>query len=162
MTLRRTTNGGSTWTEIRRVVYTYYTGATGEFGNAGDLQLAEEQIKDGSGTWTTISTHYYRYYKPGDANGFAHAVKFYFSPEAFIRTPNVLSDADNLVAPYADNYYEYDSSRRVTTSVSNGIFTYTIAYADNSDSDDYNNWKRKTTITQPNGSLRIVYTNYIG
>jgi len=161
MTLRRSPDNAATWTELRRVKYTYYDGTT-TFGNAGDLQMAEEQIKNGS-TWTTISTHYFRFYKPGDANGFTHGLKFYVSPDAFSRIPSPLTASDVTVAGYADNYYEYDSSRRVTTSKTNGgQLTYTLAYTDNTDADDYNNWKRKTTINFPNGSLRIIYTNYIG
>ena len=161
--LRRTTDGGSHWTELRKTVFEYYTGAGGDFGNAGDLKTRAEQIKDGSGNWVTLRTYYFRYYKAGETGGFKHGLKFVVGPEAFTRIASPFSAADATIANYADNYYEYDNNRRVTKSVTQGgLLTYTIAYTGNSDSDDYNNWKLRTAITRPDGSVRIIYTNYIG
>ena len=62
---RRTIDGGTTWDELRRVLYGYYTGASGEFGELGDLMTLEEQVKNGSGTWVTLKTQYFRYYRVG-------------------------------------------------------------------------------------------------
>ncbi|MDB5295641.1 MAG: repeat protein, partial [Phycisphaerales bacterium] len=70
VTLRRSTNGGTTWATVRQVAYTYYGGTAGAsdaFGNLGDLRTAE--VQDAAGA--VIDTWYYRYYKSGDANGYA-------------------------------------------------------------------------------------------
>ncbi|HYE21097.1 MAG TPA: RHS repeat-associated core domain-containing protein [Tepidisphaeraceae bacterium] len=165
-TLRRTTNGGSTWTELRRTRYSYYEGGSGEYGELGDLQTVEEQVKDGSGAWVTLHTHYFRYYKQGDADGFPHGLKFVIGPEAFARIAQVtdpLAAPDYTIAQYADQYFEYDVDRRVTRSVTNaGLLDYTISYATNGAGDDYNNWRRKTMVIRPDGTIQLTYTNFIG
>jgi hypothetical protein len=66
-TLERSDNAGASWTTVRTVDYTYYTGRLpggGGFvddpnGRLGDLKYAK--VKDGLGN--TIDTTYYRYYK---------------------------------------------------------------------------------------------------
>jgi hypothetical protein len=58
--LRRSTDGGSTWTNVRQVTYTYYDG-TSDNGLAGDLESATVETWDGS-AWQTIENYYYRYW----------------------------------------------------------------------------------------------------
>src|SRR5262249_12992897 len=76
--LRRSTDSGSTWSTVRQVQYTYYSGEA--HGNTGDLKLA--LVQDGSGN--TLDTTYLRYYT-GEANGYVHGLKYVFRPEDYAR-----------------------------------------------------------------------------
>ena len=41
--------------------------------------------------------------------------------------------------------------------------TYQFAYSTNNQSDDdYNQWRRKTVETRPDGSQNLVFTNHVG
>ena len=66
-------------------------------------------ISDSSGV---IDTTYYRYYTPGDANGYTNGLKFIFNADSFARLQAAVVEpftaSDAAVAPYADNYFEYD------------------------------------------------------
>lgn len=166
VTLQRTSSPA---TDIRRVVYDYYTGAVGDYGTAGDLKTVTEQAPDGAGGWVDLHTHYFRYYKPGEAHGFPHGLKLACGGEAFRRLSeatggNPFTAPDATVKRFADHFFQYDADRRVTKSVNNGgLLTYLIAYADNpGETDDYNHWQRRTTITRPDGAQEVVYTNHIG
>jgi hypothetical protein len=152
--------------ELRRMVYDYYVDGD-EFGSDGDLKTATEQILQGT-TWVDHETSYYRYYLDGDPNGFEHGMKFALGPQAFVRLredPQVsdpFTAPDSKVAEYADNYYEYDGNHKVSKSVTQaGLLTYTFAYQTSAHADDYNNWKLKVTMTRPDGSQLITYSNYI-
>src|SRR5437879_13316880 len=57
VTLRRSTDSGSTWTTVRQAAYAYYDGSQ-THGNLGDLMTA---TVENAGA-TAISTDYYRYY----------------------------------------------------------------------------------------------------
>ena len=169
--LRRSSNGGSTWTTVRQVMYTYYSGEA--HGNTGDLKLA--QVQDGSGN--TLDTTYYRYYT-GESGGYTHGLKYVFRPDSYARLTAALgtgidSISDTSAAPYADDYFEYDSSQRCTKHVvagdgttlgsgANGQGTYTYSYTSSSNSVGYNSWATKTTETLPDGNQNIVYTNAFG
>ena len=80
--------------------------------------------------------------------------------------PNVsdpFTASDAIVALYADNYYEYDSERRVTREMTDGgSRTFTFDYFQSSFAEDYNSWKFKTIEGLPDGSQKIVYANYAG
>ncbi len=125
-----------------------------------------------SGTaWVDLETTLYRYYTAASSGsiGFVSGLKYVVGPEAYRRLsadPNVsdpLLAPDSIVAQYADNYFEYDSDRRVTKSVvAAGLRTYLVATTLSGNTDDYNNWFRKTTTTRPDGSVEIVYTNHLG
>src|SRR5262249_20078002 len=84
---------------------------------------------------------------------------------------------DAQVAPYADNYFEYDVARRVSlermqaagssSSPAPGLGTFTFSYTTSSNADGYNSWKYKTveTLTDntpTNISQNIVYSNSYG
>ena len=98
-----------------------------------------------------------------------HLLKYVVDPASYDRLaadPQVsdpLTASDAKVAEYADHYFEYDASRRATKStVEGGARTYTYAYAESAFADDYNNWKTKTTVTQPDGAQEIIFANYAG
>jgi YD repeat-containing protein len=167
--LRRQVNGGS-WSTVREVDYSYYDG-TQSYGNAGDLQKAV--IKDGGGN--VLDTKYYRYYVSGESNGYQHALKYAFSEQSYARLAAAFADpttaTDSQVAPYADNYFQYDSSKRVTqemvqgagcSSCSNGLGTYAFSYSSSSFAADPNAWQNKAVETLPDGNQNIVYTNFAG
>jgi YD repeat-containing protein len=170
VTLRRSTNGGMNWTIIRQVAYTYY--ATGEaHGNFGDLKLA--QIEDGSGN--ILDTKYYRYYA-GESGGYTDALKYVFNAQSYARLvaalgTNLSNLTDMQVSPYANNYFTYDSSQRVTeeivqglgcSSCGGGLGTFTFAYSTSTNSSGYNSWANKNVETLPDGNQNIVYTNFAG
>jgi RHS repeat-associated protein len=168
--LRRSTNGGTSWTTVRQVAYTYYSGEA--HGNTGDLKLA--QVEDASGN--ILDTTYYRYYT-GESGGYTHGLKYVFRPDSYARLTATLgtsidSISDTNAAPYADDYFEYDTSQRVTkhnvagaggtTGSGNGIGTFTFAYTASSNSVGYNSWATKTVETLPDNNQDIVYTNAFG
>ncbi len=160
-------NGGA-WTIIRQVAYTYY--ASGEaHGNVGDLKLA---VQDASGN--ALDTKYYRYYV-NESTGYQHALKYVINPQSYARLvaalgTNLSSLTDTQVAPYADNYFEFDAGQRVTKEIvqgqgcsgcSGGQGTYLFSYFASSNANGYNSWKHKTVETLPDGNQNIVYSNYV-
>ncbi|MBY0526219.1 MAG: SBBP repeat-containing protein [Gemmataceae bacterium] len=168
VTLRRQTNGGS-WSTVRQVAYAYYVDSDA-YGSARDLKTAT--IKDAAGT--VLDTMYYRYYE-GEAGGYPHALKYVFNAASYARlvaavgTPT--SSTDVQVAPYADQYFEYDSQWRVTTliaqgegcsSCSAGQGTYTYSYSQSSNTAGFNSWSFKTIETLPDGNQNIYYANAYG
>jgi RHS repeat-associated protein len=170
VTLRRQVNGGA-WTVVRQVAYAYYDGVQ-LYGNAGDLQTAT--IKDAAGN--PLDTKYYRYYTSADAGtiGWVHGLKYLFEPQSYARLAaavgNPLTATDAQVAPYADDYLEYEpTTRRVTKAVvqgsgcsscAGGQGTFTYSYTSSSNPSGYNSWATKTVETLPDGNQNIVYTNY--
>jgi RHS repeat-associated protein len=167
--------GSGSWVTQRSVEYAYY-GNGENYGNRGDLKTAT--IKDAAGN--TLDTTYYRYYKPNEANGFAHGLKYVLGPASHARfsqeVGNPLTATDSALAPYADNYFEYDSYLKVTKEIaqgagcsacSGGQGTFTYSYTGNFNggyvgSSDYNVWTRKTVETLPDGNQNIVYANFRG
>jgi RHS repeat-associated protein len=173
VTLRRQTNGG-TWSKVRQVSYTYYDGTT-PGGSPGDLMLAK--IQDDGGN--ILSTYYYRYYKRGETGGFEHGLKYVFNPNSFLRLSNSVSNyqsaADGAVAPYADEYLQYDNQNRVirqdiqgagaSDGTPIGIGKYTYSYATSTNAPGFNSWQVSTTETLPDPSpniTNVVYTNSYG
>jgi hypothetical protein len=132
VTLRRMVNGGA-WTIARQVQYTY--------DGSGNLQTAA--VEDAS--TNTLDTYYYRYYVPNDPNthGYVGGMKYVFNQQSYARLvaalgSNVGSLTDAQVAPYADNYFEYDATSHAVTkevaqgegcsSCTGGLGTFTFAY----------------------------------
>jgi RHS repeat-associated protein len=164
MTTLRT---GSSITQMRRTVYTYYNDGDC-YGGPGDLRTATEQILSGV-TWVDHETNYFRYYKAGQEHGFANGIKYSLGPQAFARLqedPQVTDPflaTDAQVARFADRYFEYDSEQRVTKSVTNaGLHVYTYAYEESAFAEDYNNWALKIVQTRPDGSTLTRYNNFLG
>ncbi|HEX3655331.1 MAG TPA: hypothetical protein VHV55_05985, partial [Pirellulales bacterium] len=170
VTLVRQPIGGTAF-NVRRATYTYYDSGDAN-GSIGDLKTAVQQVYNAS-TWQTLGTSYYRYWTSGGGPGFAHGLKSVFQPASYAAlyaahgSPDSLSDA--TVAPYADNYFEYDSLDRVTREdVNGGQSTHLLSYAINPSGDDSlpNDWTAMTTEQLLDGSTllvqNIVYTNSIG
>src|SRR5205823_5539093 len=147
-----------------KVDYAYYDGVAAN-GNLGDLKTVI--IRDAAGT--AIDTSYYRYYVTGESNGYAHGLKYAVHPSSYARLAAAITDpfaaTDAQLAPYADYYFEYDSSQRVTKEVaqgqgcsvcSAGLGTYTFSYTTSSNTASVNKWKVKTVETLPDGNQNIV------
>jgi RHS repeat-associated protein len=169
LTLRRSTDGGNTWSVVRQAAYVYYDG-TQSYGNAGDLQTVT--ILDANNN--VLDTTYFRYYTPADAGttGYVHGLKYYVTPQSYARlvaavgTPTTATDAQ--VTTYADDYFQYDSQRRVTEEVaqgegcsdcSAGQGTFAYSYTTSTNPDGFNAWKVKATETLPDGNQNIYYVN---
>jgi RHS repeat-associated protein len=161
--------GGGSWTTVRQALYTYYDGSQ-TYGNAGDLQFAT--VEDGSGN--VLGTDYYRYYTSSGSGGYAHGLKYVFEAPSYGRLTAALgtgvdSLTDSQVAPYADYYFQYDSSQRVTEEIaagagasggsSPGLGTFTYSYTTSTNTPGLNSWATKTVETLPDGNTNTVYTN---
>jgi RHS repeat-associated protein len=165
VTLRRQVNGGD-WSVVRQVQYAYYDG-TQPYGNVGDLLTAT--LQDGSGN--ILDTNYYRYYTTADAGtiGYEHALKYVFSAASYGRLVAAVGDPQNAtdaqVAPFADDYLEYDAQHRVSKLMgqgdggTSGLGTFTYTYTPSGNAPGINSWAVKTTEVLPDGNENIVYTN---
>jgi RHS repeat-associated protein len=156
---------------VQQALYTYYDGTQTYGGSVGDLLTAT--VEDGSGN--VLSTSYYRYYTAGQTNGYIHALKYVFNPDSYDRLTaalgtNVSNLTDAQVAPYADNYFQYDSQQRVTqetvagagdSQTGGGLGTYTFSYTASGNTPGFNSWSHKTVVTNPDGSTDTVYTNFV-
>jgi YD repeat-containing protein len=165
--------GTGTYADKRRVRFEYY-GSGEANGSPNDLKRVVSQFKCPT-NWTDHDVQYFRYYggasssssSSGGLSEFAHGLKLAVGPQAYFRgtgqSVNWDTATDATVKTYADHYVEYDSSRRVTKNVVvHGTYTNTYAYSDSAFGDGFNNWKRRTTRTAPDGSQLKVYTNYVG
>jgi RHS repeat-associated protein len=160
---------GLSWTNVRQVVYTYYDG-TQSHGNAADLEFAT--VEDASAN--ALQTTYYRYYTSNTSTGYTHGLESLFRPDSYARLTTALgtgvdSLTDSQVSPYADNFFQYDSSHRVTeeiaagagssTATNPGQGSFTYSYTASTNTPGLNSWAMKTTETLPDGNSNIVYTN---
>jgi RHS repeat-associated protein len=153
-------------TLVRSTSYAYYDGTSGS-GLLGDL--ASITVLDAAGT--LLDARVYRY--SSAATGVS-LLEYTFDTDAVRRATaagiNLVTATSAAVATYATDYYQYDSQKRVIrhdvqgggcSSCSNGIGTYTYAYATNPNNSVLitSRWSTKTTETRPDGSQRIVYLN---
>ena len=116
--------GSGAWTIVRQVNYDYYDGTPNKpYGNVGDLRTATTLDANNN----VIDISYHRYYTSSDAGsiGYVHGLKYLFSPSSYARMAadlsNPLTATDSQVAPYADDYYQYEpTSQKVTEVVIQG------------------------------------------
>lgn len=171
VTLERQTNNKPV-DVVRQAVYTYYDG-TQPYGNVGDLMLAV--VEDANGN--AIDTQYYRYYTTADtpSTGLLNGLEYTFTTASYARlvaaVGNPFTATDAQVAPYADDYFAYDSQGRVTeevvqgegcSSCSGGLGTYTYRYTESGNPNGFNSWAVKTVETLPDGNENIIYSNTYG
>ena len=73
---------------------------------------------------TVLDTEYYRYYTSSSSTGYQGGLKYKFGRDSYGRLAAAFSDpttaTDTQVAPYADDYFEYDGVHRVTTHTVQG------------------------------------------
>ena len=163
--------GGGAWSTVRESDYTYYNG-TEAYGATYDLKTVA--VKDGAGN--VLDQSYYRYWVSGETGGYTDGLKYALGPVAYARAKAALGGTDAAVqaasnttlAQYADAYYEYDDSFRVTKEIvaasgcsacSAGFGTYTFAYTASTNTAGPNSWTTKTVETLPDGNQNTVYTN---
>lgn len=153
--------------DVRRCSYEYYDGSDSN-GNLNDLKCAIVEQYDGTSGWGSVAHTYYRYHMVGSSYGSHGQLKFVLGPDGYARmvAASLVPEAetDSVLADYADYYFEYDASRRVTLErVDGGAYTYTYAYTGSGgSSSNYNVWVTKTVETLPNGDQNIVYCNFAG
>jgi RHS repeat-associated protein len=167
------TVGRADGTVLRQSQFSYYATTTSVdgvvVGRAGDLKDAV--IRDGSGNELDRSS--YRYSQ--DARGRTQ-VSYVFDAESMRRLStaglNTTTSTNAQLAPYAKDYFVYDSQNRVVrhdqqgegcSSCTGGIGTFTYSYATNpSSTGGFNSWKYKTIETRPDGNKTITYSNAFG
>ncbi len=167
VTLRRKVGSGN-FVDVRKEVFTYYAGEA--YGNTGNLKLAV--LQDGAGN--VLDTQYFRWYT-GEAGGYVGGLKYHFGHESYGRllaaVPNPAGATDDLVAPFADHYFEYNGSKQVTKEVVQGAGcsscfggqgTFTYSYAANANPNGYNSYKYKTVESLPDGNENIIFSNFAG
>jgi len=164
VTLRRQL-GSSGWEDVLRAAYEYYDGVE-NFGSLGDLKRVRRQVPTDNG-WSDAEITYYRYYVAGEEEGFVHGLKFVVEPATYAKmiaaSLDPLTASNSILATYADNYFEFDGLDRVVLErIDGGSRTFTFAYTSSGFPDGPNSWKTKTIETQPDGTLNIAYTNYLG
>jgi RHS repeat-associated protein len=159
-------------TLLRSTAYSYYNKSDAS-GSLGDLKSMT--VRDGAGA--TIDAQYFRYYKSGQADfgrGFNSALKYSFDFDSYQRLKanitNIDAATDTQIAPYAREYFQYDSSRRITrmdvqaagcTTCTGGIATSTFVYETRPFvTGSFNSWAFKVTETRPDGNQKITYENY--
>jgi len=164
VTLRRQL-GSSGWEDVLRAAYEYYDGLE-NFGSLGDLKRIRRQVPTDSG-WSDAEITYYRYYVPGEEEGFVHGLKFVVEPATYAKmvaaSLDPLTVSNSILATYADNYFEFDGLDRVVLErIDGGSRTFTFAYTSSGFADGSNSWKTKTVETQPDGTQNVAYTNFLG
>ena len=142
----------------------------------GELNDLEEVIRSEwtSTGWVERDRASYRYWTAfgGDDYAGKHLIKYVVGPEAYRKMVadgrDPLTDPDDVIALYADNYYNYDAQRRCIEEVADaGSRRFLFEYGANPNFDpetvqDFNFWARKTVETLPDGVRNVVYTNRYG
>ena len=139
------------------------------YGDSGNLELITAYDPAGDASGAT----YYRYYGSGASE---NQLEYMLSPDSLNRLMtanslaladidllsdlNAISDAD--VAPYADNYLQYDSSGLVTSNTAAGAGATTYANALSGFADGINTWTYEQIATQANGTTTASFYNFEG
>ncbi len=140
--------------------------ANNVYENFGNLRMITRQ-RTGYSNLEVLG--YFRYYEAGEELGVEHGPKYVLGPEAYYRladdpaVSDPLTASDAQVAPYADEYLEYDETGRVSRKLTaGGTLEYRYEYLDSTAADGYNQWQRKTTTSAPGEVTTIEYTNFAG
>ena len=164
--LRRSSNGGTSWTELRKAEYTYHDGSD-NYGSEGDLKTVTHSSKSGA-NWLTGDRYYYRYYKAGDNDGMAHGLKYVVEPQGYAEmvaanlTPAMPPTAPSTTTPATtSSTMARGESWRSRSSGAAGLISSPTPRAIRTRG-AYNQWKTKTVETLPDGSSATIYTNFLG
>ena len=119
------------------------------------------------GEWVDNKTDYYRYYKPGEPNGYEHGLKYVVSPEGTeLLGSNYETASNEDVARRASHYFEYDPpSRRVNlVRTAGGEDAFEITYSENEDLEfvHFNHWALRADMKTADSAQKTVYSNHIG
>jgi RHS repeat-associated protein len=179
-------NGGSTWTTTSVTTYSYYSNGDAN-GSQGDLESMAVTDADGNVT----DQQYFIYYTGATFSGstqvgYSDALLMDFGTASYDRLTTAglsLSSSQTDLAPYADDYFQYNADQQVTEHIvqgegcsvcSGGLGEYSYSYAASSfaadpgavnpstDPSGYNVWTNKIVETEPNGTTVTNYTNQFG
>ncbi|HBS28148.1 MAG TPA: hypothetical protein DEB06_01565, partial [Phycisphaerales bacterium] len=181
-------HNGAAWVEVGKVEYAYYSTGDDTYGDAGCLKLVTVTTPLTDSGVNSVAKTYYRYWK-GAYNastnpGYPYGVQYVVEAEGYRRADwagdstfdnDPLTMNESALKPYATMYFEYDSSRRVNETWSNGQCgcsgapngVTTIAYSDNGsfsdDPDGYDTaWKSRAVVGRPDGSFLTQYFDEAG
>ncbi|WP_166442703.1 RHS repeat domain-containing protein [Phragmitibacter flavus] len=154
---------------VQRASYGYHSGSTG--GSYGDLRtVVTENFDVATNSWKAINHKHYRYYTSNGGTGFTHGLKYVIRDTAYQRMVNAghqpETAPEEVLAEFADFYFEYDSLQRVSLErLRGGTQEFTFQYGSNPvqpSLDDVNIWNTRTVENLPDGSQNRVYTNKAG
>lgn len=179
-------NNGS-WVSVGTVEYSYYDGTDGTDGNGsnGDLQQVKITTPLTDNGIELVQCKLYRYWKnnfvtttnPGRAHaiklivGFEGCRKYDFAGDATFDQDYLTETTANL-KPYADAYFEYDSSERIVKAYSqgqcdcsggsgDGVYDYEYetngSYSDNTAGYDEDEWYGRTVVKRPDDAYETHY-----
>ncbi|HKW11970.1 MAG TPA: hypothetical protein VJO33_16410, partial [Gemmatimonadaceae bacterium] len=177
---------GGTWegtptgiTEVARVDYTYY--GNEDHGDSGDLKTVKVTTPLTDSGVNDIRQRYYRYYETTTSPAYTHALKYVYDSEGLRRydyadstfDDSFLGETDDNLREYAAAYFEYDSSRRVTSAWfsgqcgcgSSGSGTYAFSYGTSgyTDNPGYDNVQaRRTVVDMPDSAWITQYFDEVG
>jgi RHS repeat-associated protein len=187
ITLSRQT-GSDSPVNVAQVNYSYYSSSSTaglDHGSIGDLRTVTTLVWSAeTESWTETGTTYYRYYQ-GDSSSASssvssssadadnlrsHMLKYVLNPDSYQRLVAAFPAATNVddltdvqLAPFADHYFEYDDSLRVTTEAIHGdLVASLLSYTTSNNADGCNFWKTKTVEWLADNSRNTVYSNYLG
>jgi YD repeat-containing protein len=164
------TEAGTSYLTANQVVYGY-----------SGTRLQTATTEDGSGN--VVGTTYFRYWSSGDSVGGVaqpdgapkmalYDASYARAAAALSGTTTVLAATDAQLAPYADEYYEYNTDKELAREIkqgagcsacSGGQGTYLYSYASNPRMPDGPNaWLTMTAITQPDGTVITHFYNFDG
>lgn len=182
------TKAGGTWggtptgvAEVARVDYDYYSNET--HGDVGDLKTVTLTTPLTDSGQSLTQTKYYRYYEgtyhattnPGYPHGLKLIVGFegcrnydYNGAGDSSFDDDFLTETTANLEPYAEAYFEYDTSHRIKSCWMSGACgcsgglngTYNFAYATNGTDDagyDEDEWRYRTVIDRPDSGYTTLY-----
>ncbi len=157
-------NGAAT-SVVREIVYDYYTGTGGADEGGGAGQVARATVKDAAGA--TLDRTLYRYYRVGLTQ--IRSVVRGRQYDRLAATVDPMACSDAQAEAFADLYFEYDASNRVSAkrelgagctcsgSTGQGMFKY--SYVTSTHPADSNTWRTMTTELLPDGTDAIDTDN---
>jgi RHS repeat-associated protein len=134
-------------------------------GSLHKIQMQTPEVTGSTTTWTTTKTWMYTYYTTSGGGGIAYKIKHIIEPAGYasLSNPDTATEAQLLAA--SSEYRQYDSAHRVTRLKTKGGSEWsTIAYTENSNvpTDPANNWKMKAVYTSNDGTVKTVYSSFLG
>jgi RHS repeat-associated protein len=183
-----------TWTSspvtanVGQVDYAYYTSDGDTYGDNGDLKTVKVTTPLTDSGVTVVQEKYYRYYDFDSPHtsynsstnpGYPHLLQLivgfegcrnYDYLDATFDEDFLTETTDNL-KPYAEAYFEYDSSYRIKTAFENGqcgcsggtfgttYFTYDLSgsYSNDTSGYDEDEWYSRTVVERPDGAYETQY-----
>ena len=175
--------------DVSKVQYKHYGNVPGDAnygfaydpsGSMGQVQSVTtyEYNSNGSMNTNAVDTEYYRYYTIDNYDSYiptglqsgpiseAGQLEFIFSDASLSRMNaagiNYLTASDTTVAPYADQYFQYNSTGQVAVNTVQGSGTNTYTYETNSSTPAVNVWSNEQAVSQTDGSMTTTYYNDAG